>query len=164
MYTFYCQPSSVAFVTIAGMEFRILNKLGGGEFSRVYEVLGPDKVVRAAKMVNTLVMEGEENNEEPRSYFYAKLYVRVTSRQARSLMLNFRELEILKKLENVSKVVQLICYDVVYSQEGVLLVIVMEKGDVCLPKYLESKKILSVSNFLYVWEGILECIAALHSK
>lgn len=154
----------MAFVTIAGMEFRILNKLGAGDFSRVYEVLGPDKVVRAVKMVNTPGMEDEENNEDPRSGYCDKLYLRVNSRQARSLMLNFRELEILRKLENVSKVVQLICYDVVYSQEGVLLMIVMEKGEICLPKYLENKKSLSVSNFLYVWEGILECIAALHSK
>ena len=68
----------MAFVNIAGMEFRILNKLGGGDFSRVYEVLGPDKVVRAVKMVNTPGLEDEEeNNEEPRSCFYAKLYMRV---------------------------------------------------------------------------------------
>ena len=58
----------MAFVTIAGMEFQILNKLGGGGFSRVYEVLGPDKVIRAVKMVNTLGMEGEVNKEELRSY------------------------------------------------------------------------------------------------
>ena len=63
-----CQSSSMAFVTIAGTEFQILNKLGGGGFSRVYEVLGPDKVIRAVKMVNTLGMEGEVNKEELRSY------------------------------------------------------------------------------------------------
>ena len=105
----------MAFVTIAGMEFRILNKIGGGDFSRVFEVLGPDKVVRAVKMVNTPGIEDEENHEDPRSGHYEKFYLRITSRKARSLMLNFRELEILRKLENVSKVVQLICYDVVYS-------------------------------------------------
>ena len=60
----------MAFVTIAGMEFRILNRLGGGDFSRVYEVLGPDKVIRAVKMVNTLADEVEDNKEEPRSCFY----------------------------------------------------------------------------------------------
>ena len=59
----------MAFVTIAGPEFRILNRLGGGDFSRVYEVLGPDKVIRAVKMVNTLADEVEDNKEEPRSCF-----------------------------------------------------------------------------------------------
>ena len=77
-------------------------------------------------------------------------------------MLHFRELKILRKLESVSKVTQLICYDVVYSQEGALVMIVMEKGEISLPKYLENKEILSVSNLLYLWEGILECTAALH--
>ena len=80
------------------------------------------------------------------------------------LMLHFRELKILRKLESASKVTQLICYDVVYSQEGALVMIVMEKGEISLPKYLENKEILSVSNLLYLWEGILECTAALHSK
>ena len=76
-------------------------------------------------------------------------------------MLHFRELKILRKLESVSKVTQLI---VVYSQEGALVMIVMEKGEISLPKYLKNKEILSVSNLLYLWEGILECTAALHSK
>ena len=73
-------------------------------------------------------------------------------------------MKVLRTLDGVSKVAQLICYDVVYSQEGVLLMVVMEKGEISLSKYLENRKILSVSNFHYVWEGVLECIAALHSK
>ena len=56
----------MAFVSVAGMEFRILNKIGGGGFSRVYELLGPDNVIRAVKMVNTLGMDGEVNQEELR--------------------------------------------------------------------------------------------------
>ena len=60
------QSSSMAFVSVAGMEFRILNKIGGGGFSRVYELLGPDNVIRAVKMVNTLGMDGEVNQEELR--------------------------------------------------------------------------------------------------
>ena len=67
-------------------------------------------------------------------------------------------------MESVQKVAQLICYDVVYSQEGVLLMVVMEKGEISLSKYLENRKLLSRANFLYVWEGVLQCIASLHSK
>ena len=70
----------------------------------------------------------------------------------------------MRSLESVPKVAQLICHDVVYSQEGVLLMVVMEKGEISLSKYIENRKILSRANFLYVWEGVLECIAALHSK
>ena len=145
----------MAFVTIAGMEFQILNKLGGGGFSRVYEVLGPDKVIRAVKMINALGMEGEFNKEELRSDWTGPYG---------SYVDDFRELKILRSLESVPKVAQLICHDVVYSQEGVLLMVVMEKGEISLSKYLENRKILSRANFLYVWEGMLECIAALHSK
>ena len=118
----------MAFVTIAGTEFQILNKLGGGGFSRVYEVLGPDKVIRAVKMVNTLGMEGEVNKEELRSHGTVGLS---------SYVDDFRELKILRSLESVPKVAQLICHDVVYSQEGVLLMVVMEKGEISLSKYLE---------------------------
>ena len=145
----------MAFVTIAGMEFQILNKLGGGGFSRVYEVLGPDKVTRAVKMINALGMEGEVNKEELRSHWTGPY---------RSYVDDFRELKILRSLESVPKVAQLICHDVVYSQEGVLLMVVMEKGEISLSKYLENRKILSRANFLYVWEAVLECIASLHSK
>ena len=45
------------------------------------------------------------------------------------LMLHFRELKILRKLESVSKVTQLICYDVVYSQEGALVMINDRHGE-----------------------------------
>ena len=73
-------------------------------------------------------------------------------------------MKLLRKLKGVFKVAQLICFDVVYSQEGVLLMVVMEKGEISLSKYLENRKILTVSNFLYVWEATLECITALHLR
>ena len=40
----------------------------------------------------------------------------------------------------MSEVVQLICYDVVFSQEGILLVLVLEKGETNLSSYLLNTK------------------------
>ena len=70
----------------------------------------------------------------------------------------------LRRLADVSEVAQLICYDVVFSQEGVLLIMVLQRGEINLSKYLENAKQLSKSAFFFLWEGILECISALHRR
>ena len=49
-------------------------------------------------------------------------------------------------------------------QEGVLLIVIMEKGEMNLSKYLETRKTISFSHCLYLWEEILFCIAALHDR
>ena len=64
----------------------------------------------------------------------------------------------------MSEVAQLICYDVVFSQEGVLLIMVLQKGEINLSKYLENTKQLSRSVFFFLWEGILTCISALNRR
>ena len=73
-------------------------------------------------------------------------------------------MRLLKSLKNVPEVAQLICYDVVYSQEGVLLVVVMERGSISVSKYVEGRKCLTPSCLLYLWEGVLSCTAALHNR
>ena len=64
----------------------------------------------------------------------------------------------------MSEVAQLICYDVVFSQEGVLLIMVLQRGEINLSKYLENTKQLSRSVFFFLWEGILACISALNRR
>ena len=64
----------------------------------------------------------------------------------------------------MSEVAQLICYDVVFSQEGVLLIMVLQRGEINLSKYLENTKQLSRSVFFFLWEGILTCISALNRR
>ena len=76
----------------------------------------------------------------------------------------FREVKLLLSLKDVRSIAQLICYDVIHSQEGVLLIVVMEKGELNLSKYIEKSKTLTISSFLFVWEGILDCISALHNR
>ena len=71
---------------------------------------------------------------------------------------------VLQRLTGVSEVVQLICYDVVFSQEGVLLVLVLEKGETNLSSYLLNTKSLSAPSLLYLWEEILSSIGALHRR
>ena len=78
--------------------------------------------------------------------------------------LNCRELSLLKTLRDLTQVVQLICYDVVFSQEGVLLVLVMERGETNVSKYLLDTKCLSPASFLHLWEGILSCVSALNGR
>ena len=70
----------------------------------------------------------------------------------------------LRRLADVSEVAQLICYDVVFSQEGVLLIMVLQRGETNISKYLENTKQLSRSAFFFLWEGILGCISALHRR
>ena len=64
----------------------------------------------------------------------------------------------------MTEVAQLICYDVVFSQEGVLLIMVLQRGEINLSKYLENTKQLSRSVFFFLWEGILACISALNRR
>ena len=70
----------------------------------------------------------------------------------------------LRRLTDVPEVAQLICYDVVFSQEGVLLIMVLQRGEINLSKYLENTKQLSRSVFFFLWEGILTCISALNRR
>ena len=74
------------------------------------QVLGPDRVMRACKMVNTLGMQGQINRNELRS---AKLVHAIIPVFGASC---FSEVNILKTLRDVKSVAQLICYDVLYSQ------------------------------------------------
>ena len=76
----------------------------------IWQALGPDKVVRAVKMVNTLGMEGEINREELRWH-------PTSSHQAQYLFLSTaREVKLLETLRDVKSVARLICYEVVRSQ------------------------------------------------
>ena len=49
-------------------------------------------------------------------------------------------------------------------KEGVLLTVVMERGELSLSKFIENKKQLTVSTLLHTWESVLTCIAALHHR
>ena len=76
----------------------------------------------------------------------------------------FREVSVLRRLTDVPEVAQLVCYDVVFSHEGVLLIMVFQRGEINLSKYLENTKQLSRSVFFFLWEGILACISALNRR
>ena len=76
----------------------------------------------------------------------------------------FREVSVLRRLTEVREVAQLICYDVVFSQEGVLLIMVLQRGEINLAKYLENTKQLSRSVFFFLWDGVLACISALNRR
>ena len=127
-------------ISVAGQSFTILKKLGEGGFSRVYEALGPDKKVRALKMINIVGMKGEINEDE------------------------MKEVSLLKDLCKVSQIASLVCNEVKRSQEGVLMIVVMEKGETSLSHVLRKIKVLSIPTLLHFWESILECIVALNAR
>ena len=127
-------------ILVAGSEFTVIKKIGEGGFSRVYEALGPDKKIRALKIINILGMKGEISKEE------------------------VKELNLLRSLSEVSEIAKLVCSDVQYSQEGILMIIVMEKGETSFSQILRNTKVLSIAKLLYYWESILGCIVALHER
>ena len=49
-------------------------------------------------------------------------------------------------------------------KEGVLLIVIMEKGEINLSKYLEVRKTLTVAHCLYIWEEVLFCLSAIHDR
>ena len=127
-------------ILIGRENYTVLKKIGEGGFSRVYEALASDKKVRAVKMINIIGMNGEINNDE------------------------IKEINLLQSLSDVPEVAKLIHHEIQCSQEGVLLVLVMEKGETNLSQILKNIKMLSIPMLLFFWESMLECISALHQR
>ena len=124
-------------VNVDGQGLAILKKLGGGAFSRVYEVFGKDKRLHVLKMVS-LVGQIEK-----------------------SLL---KEVNLLTKLAIEPKIVRLEMHEVRLTRCGVTMLLLMEHGDCSITDVCLQPKNISISSLLFYWESILKCVLVLHSR
>ncbi|VVC40478.1 Protein kinase domain,Protein kinase-like domain,Protein kinase, ATP binding site,Serine/threonine- [Cinara cedri] len=131
--------SNENFITVKGINYSILNTLGHGGSSVVYEVLHPEtNQVVAIKKVDLSEVED----------IIAKGYL--------------NEVKLLENLQICESVIRL--FDSQYSTKEKILYMVMEKGDTDLSKLIRSTKHMSVFMIMYYWSEMLNTVSQIHEK
>uniref|UniRef100_A0A2H8U1J5 Dual specificity protein kinase Ttk n=1 Tax=Melanaphis sacchari TaxID=742174 RepID=A0A2H8U1J5_9HEMI len=127
------------FISVKGIKYSILNTLGHGGSSIVYEVLHPEtNQVMAIKKVDLSEVEN----------VIAKGYL--------------NEVSLLQNLQDCENVIHL--FDSQYSIKEKILYMVMEKGDTDLSKLIRSTKHMSVHMIMYYWTEMLTTVSEVHAK
>uniref|UniRef100_A0A2S2NU64 Dual specificity protein kinase TTK n=1 Tax=Schizaphis graminum TaxID=13262 RepID=A0A2S2NU64_SCHGA len=127
------------FISVKGIKYSILNTLGHGGSSIVYEVLHPEtNQVMAIKKVDLSEVEN----------IIAKGYL--------------NEVSLLQNLQDCESVIRL--FDSQYSIKEKILYMVMEKGDTDLSKLIRSTKHMSVHMIMYYWTEMLTAVSEVHAK
>ena len=122
-------------VDVDGQKFDILKKLGGGNISSTYEVLGKNKKLYVLKMMKLKVEKSV-----------------------------LKEVNLLTKFAIEPKVVRLEVHEVRLTRNGVMMLLLMEHGDCSIRDIFLQPKNISISSLLFYWESILKCVRVLHSK
>lgn len=134
-------------VTVCGMDYYILNEIGEGGSSKVYQVCDFQK------------------NE-----FYALKVVEM-AKMAESLKGSLKkEIEILNMLKGCKRVIQLYAYE--WNKESDKLMLVMEKGDsdlnTVLHKMIQNndskRKCLDLHTIKHYWNEMLKAVDEIHRK
>ncbi|XP_060837449.1 dual specificity protein kinase TTK-like isoform X1 [Rhopalosiphum padi] len=127
------------FISVKGIKYSILNTLGHGGSSIVYEVLHPEtNQVMAIKKVDLSEVEN----------IIAKGYL--------------NEVSLLQNLQDCESVIRL--FDSQYSIKEKILYMVMEKGDTDLSKLIRGTKHMSVHMIMYYWTEMLTTVNEIHAK
>ncbi|XP_003241140.2 dual specificity protein kinase TTK-like [Acyrthosiphon pisum] len=127
------------FISVKGIKYSILNTLGHGGSSIVYEVLHPEtNQVMAIKKVDLSEVEN----------IIAKGYL--------------NEVSLLQNLQDCESVIRL--FDSQYTVKEKILYMVMEKGDTDLSKLIRSTKNMSVHMIMYYWTEMLTTVSEIHAK
>ncbi|XP_050425966.1 uncharacterized protein LOC126836515 [Adelges cooleyi] len=127
------------FICVKGINYSILNTLGHGGSSIVYEVLNPEtNQVVAIKKVDLSEVED----------IIAKGYL--------------NEVDLLQNLQSCESVIRL--FDSQYTTKEKILYMVMEKGDTDLSKLIRNTKRMSVHMIMYYWSEMLITVNEIHDK
>ncbi|XP_025190635.1 serine/threonine-protein kinase mph1-like [Melanaphis sacchari] len=127
------------YISVKGINYSILNTLGHGGSSVVYEVLHPDtNQVVAIKKVDLSEVED----------IIAKGYL--------------NEVNLLQNLQSCDSVIHL--FDSQYTTKEKILYMVMEKGDTDLSKLIRNTKHMSVHMIMYYWSEMLIIVNEIHDK
>lgn len=127
------------YISVKGINYNILNTLGHGGSSIVYEVLHPDtNQVVAIKKVDLSEVED----------IIAKGYL--------------NEVNLLQNLQSCESVIRL--FDSQYTTKEKILYMVMEKGDTDLSKLIRNTKQMSVHMIMYYWSEMLITVNEIHAK
>ncbi|KAL4099034.1 hypothetical protein QTP88_023535 [Uroleucon formosanum] len=127
------------FISVKGIKYSILNTLGHGGSSIVYEVLHPEtNQVMAIKKVDLSEVEN----------IIAKGYL--------------NEVSLLQNLQECESVIRL--FDSQYTVKDKILYMVMEKGDTDLSKLIRNTKNMSVHMIMYFWTEMLTTVSEIHAK
>ncbi|KAG8530846.1 uncharacterized protein KY384_004203 [Bacidia gigantensis] len=128
------------FISVNGRMFTRMDCIGRGGSSRVYRVMAENYKIFALKRVSL-------------------------DEQAESAVQGYKgEIDLLRRLENVDRVVRLYDYEV--NEEKKHLSVLMEMGESDLNRVLTHRLeegVLDLTSTRYFWREMLQCVAAVHA-